>query len=118
MDSIVATPPKKQTKKPQNKLLPLPPQKKVCKHIVDKLFTGPNKEAFSKWRKQSEALLPDVKQSVPELVFDSISSPDLGNVETNRDHFRRCYNSMTMQPPCYLSGEKHTDNKKLKQTFF
>lgn len=44
-----------------------------------------------------EASLPDVKQSVTELVPDRISSPYLGNVETNRNHFRGCYNSMTAQ---------------------
>lgn len=66
-------------------------------------------------------LLPDVKQSAPELVIDKISSPDLGNVETSRDHFRRCYNCVTA-PLCshlVIFLEKNTQTtKSFKQTFF
>lgn len=71
--------------------------------------------------KRAEASLPDVKQSAPELVIDRISSPDLGNVETHRDNFRRCYNCVTA-PLCshlVIFLEKNTQTtKSLKQTFF
>lgn len=71
--------------------------------------------------KRAEELLPDVKQSATELVIDQISSLDLGNAETNRDHFRRCYNCVTAQLCSHLVIflKKNTQiTKKLKMNIF
>lgn len=114
MDSIVGKYNKKQNYS-QNK--------KVCKHIVVKLnwLLDHIKKPSQSEEKRAEVLLPDVKHSAPELVIDRISSPDLGSVETNRDHFRRCYNCVTA-PLCshlVIFLEKNTQTtKSLKQTFF
>lgn len=101
---------------------PPPPNKKVCKHIVvNWLLDQTKKPSQSGKKKRVEVLLPDVKQSAPELVIDKFSSPDLGNVETSRDHFRRCYNCVTA-PLCshlVIFLEKNTQTtKSFKQTFF
>lgn len=57
-----------------------------------KLVTGPNEKASQSEEKRAEVQLPDVKQSAPDLVIDRVSSPYLGNVETNRNPFRKFYN--------------------------
>lgn len=91
----------------------LPPQKKYANILSLNLLLEQMKMPSQSEEKRAEALLPDVKPSAPVLMIDRISSPDLGNVETDRDHFMRCYDCVTA-PLCshlVIFLEKKTHRK-------
>lgn len=106
---------------------PTPQKKKMYANILLlNLLLEQMKMPSQSEEKRAEALLPDVKPSAPELMIDRVSSPDLGNVETDRDHFMRCYNCVAA-PLCshlVVFLEKNTQeikkvlNKHFKTYFY